>query len=100
MTSLTSLKNIGETSAAWLESVGIKTAEELHKIGVVEAYRRVRVTYPDRVTFNMLYALQGAVLGVHWKDLPLDMKADLRHKVGETTTERKEMPRRKVKGAW
>jgi hypothetical protein len=98
MTSLTSLRNIGETSAAWLESVGITTAEDLHNLGVVEAYRRVKTAYPERVTLNMLYALQGALLDLHWKEVPPEMKTALLHQVGEEVTRRRRPP--KSKGSW
>ncbi|MEK7786738.1 MAG: TfoX/Sxy family protein [Chloroflexota bacterium] len=94
MATLTSLKNIGETSAGWLESVGIKTAEDLYELGVVEAYRRVKTAYPERVTLNMLYALQGALLDLHWKEVPPEMKTTLLQQVGEEVTRR----RRPAKG--
>ena len=94
MTSLISLKNIGETSAAWLESVGITTAEDLHELGVVEAYRRVKTAYPEQVTLNTLYALQGALMDLHWKELPPEMKTTLLQQVGEEVTRR----RRPAKG--
>jgi hypothetical protein len=98
MATLTSLKNIGKTSAAWLESVGIKTAEDLYEFGVVEAYRRVKTAYPEQVTLNMLYALQGALLDLHWKEVPPEMKTALLQQVGEEVTRRRRPP--KSKGSW
>ncbi len=98
MTSLTSLKNIGETSAAWLESVGIASAEDLHTLGVVEAYRRVKTAFPERVTLNMLYALQGALLDLHWKELPPEIKTTLLQEVGEEVTRRRRTM--KSRGTW
>ena len=80
--SLASLRNIGEVSAGWLEAVGISSLEDLQRVGVIEAYRRVKAAYPDRVTLNMLYALEGAVLDIPWDQFPLDMKADLRRRAG------------------
>ena len=78
MTELTSLKNIGAQSASWLRSVGIVNADDLYKIDAVEAYLRTKAAYPDRVSWNLLYALQGAILDLHWNDLPQDMKVTLR----------------------
>ncbi len=98
MATLTSLKNIGAISATWLESVGIKTAEDLYELGVVEAYRRVKTAYPERVTLNMLYALQGALLDLHWKEVPPEMKTALLQQVGEEVTRRRRPP--KSKGSW
>jgi DNA transformation protein len=83
MSDLVSLKNIGPKSAARLESVGINSSNDLFDIGVEEAYRRVRKAYPDQVSFNMLYALQGALLDLPWNELPEDMRSTLRQAVGE-----------------
>jgi DNA transformation protein len=62
------------------------TAEELFDIGAIEAYRRVKSVYPDRVSLNLLYALQGAFLDIPWNELPAEMKASL-HKEAETKLE-------------
>lgn len=83
MSDLTTLRNIGPKSAAWLESVGIKSVDELFDIGVEGAYRKVRAAYPDQVSLNMLYALQGALLDLPWNELPEEMKSQLRRAVGE-----------------
>lgn len=69
-TSFTSLKNIGPKSARWLESVGIHSPDELCELGPVEAYKLVKSAYPQQVSLNMLYALQGAVLDLPWNELP------------------------------
>lgn len=87
MTSLISLRNIGERSAQWLVSVGINSPENLYEIGVVEAYLRVKTAYPDQVSLNMLYALQGAILELPWNELPEELKEDLRLQVGEGKTD-------------
>ena len=82
MTSLTSLRNIGLRSAQWLISVGILTAEDLYRVGVIESYLRVRDAYPDQVTLNLLYALQGAALDLPWNELPPEMIDELQRQVG------------------
>ena len=83
MTPLTAMRNLGATSAAWLESVGIASAEQLEDVGALEAYRRVKAAYPQQVTLNMLYALQGAILGIPWDQMPLDMRDDLKQQANE-----------------
>ena len=77
------LKNIGPKSAEWLESVGIRTREDLSKLGAVEAYRRVKAAQPDRVSLNMLYALQGALLDIHWNHIAQEMRDELKRQLGE-----------------
>lgn len=83
MASLVSLRNIGPKSAQWLKSVGIQTVEDFYKVGVVESYRRAKSAYPEKVSVNMLYALQGALLDIPWNELPADMKEKLRIEAGE-----------------
>ena len=43
----------------------------------------VKLAYPDRVSLNLLYALQGALLDLPWNELPLKMKAMLHRQVVE-----------------
>ena len=83
MTRLTSLRNIGPRSASWLETVGIREVEELFDYGAIDAYLRVKAAYPDQVSLNLLYALQGAILDLPWNELPPDMKDKLRRQAGE-----------------
>jgi DNA transformation protein len=83
MASLISLRNIGPKSAQWLKAVGIQTTDDLYEVGVLEAYRRAKSAYPDKVSVNMLYALQGALLDLPWNDLPPDMREKLRIEAGE-----------------
>jgi hypothetical protein len=78
MMRLSQLKNIGPQTEAWLNEVGIVTIEDLQTVGAVEAWRRVCAVHP-RASLNGLYALQGALLGVRWDQLPPEIKADLKH---------------------
>ncbi|KEQ12676.1 competence protein TfoX [Endozoicomonas montiporae] len=67
-TDLIELKNLGKTSVQWLNAVGIRTLEQLHAVGSVAAYCKVR----DRgfkVSKVLLYAMEGALIGKHWNDL-------------------------------
>lgn len=81
MTRLSELPNIGPQSAAWLESVGIETDEDLSALGAVEAYLMVKEAYPDRVSLNMLWGLQGVLLDIPWNELPPEIKEDLKREV-------------------
>lgn len=77
------MKNLGPKSTEWLASIGIFTIEDVEKIGVVETYKRVKAAYPEKVSLNLLYGLQAAVININWKDLPLDIKEDLKRQVEE-----------------
>jgi len=83
MIPINNLPNIGPKSAQWLESVGICTEEDLEELGAVEAYRRVKAAFPDKVSLNMLWGLQGALLDLPWNELPPEMKEKLKREVGD-----------------
>ncbi|PAU55879.1 competence protein TfoX [Pseudomonas sp. PIC25] len=70
------LKNLGKTSAQWLHAVGIHNASDLRRLGSVGAYRAVRAR-GFRASKVLLYAIEGALLDVHWNDLPPAHKAAL-----------------------
>jgi DNA transformation protein len=77
------MKNMGPKSSQWLASVGIYSLDDVAGLGVVETYRRVKAAYPEKVTLNMLYGLQAALLDIPWNELPVDIKAQLRQEAGE-----------------
>lgn len=73
---LLQLKNLGMASVNILHAVGINTYAELRKVGAVEAYRRIKGR-DINVSKVMLYALQGALLDIHWNDLSPALKLQL-----------------------
>ncbi|WP_420798892.1 TfoX/Sxy family protein [Geothrix limicola] len=66
-------RNLGPKSTNWMYEVGIHSMADLHALGAIEAYRRVKASRKG-VTVVLLYALQGAILDCHWNDLPPGMK--------------------------
>lgn len=77
------MKNLGPKSSEWLASVGVHTLEDVARLGVVETYKRVKAAFPEKVTLNMLWGLQAALLGIPWNELPPDIKRELRKQVEE-----------------
>ena len=77
MTDLTSMRNIGREMSRKLTAVGIASAGALREAGAKEAYLRLKLTYPN-VCLVHLYALEGAVRGVDFNDLPPETKRDLK----------------------
>jgi hypothetical protein len=71
------MKNIGPQSAKWLAAVGILTKHDLEHTGAVAAFRLMK-EHGYNVTPVMLYALQGALMDLHWNRLPGKLKDDLR----------------------
>jgi hypothetical protein len=50
-------------------------------LGAVESYLRLKTHFPDKISFKMLYALQGAILDIPWNQLPEKMVSELRRMV-------------------
>lgn len=61
------LQGLGTVSRTLLASAGIVSAEDLGRLGAVEAYRRVKALHPKRVSLNLLWALEGALSHRDWR---------------------------------
>jgi len=70
------IRNVGPKSAAWLRQVGVRTQEDLERLGPVDAFMKVKRA-GFRPSLNLLYALAGAIENCHWADLPDERKAAL-----------------------
>ena len=75
------MKNMGPKSSEWLASIGIHTLDDVAELGVVETYKRVKAAYPKKVSLNLLYGLQAALLDLPWNELPPDIKEELKKQV-------------------
>ena len=72
-------KNIGATIEKYLNKIGVFSLADLSEITPVKAYQSICEQHRDK-TFPVcyyLYSLQGALLDVHWNDLPEELKKDL-----------------------
>jgi hypothetical protein len=70
------IRNVGPKSAAWLRQVGVRTAEDLARIGPVETFLKVKRA-GFRPSLNLLYSMAGALADCHWADLPEEQKQEL-----------------------
>lgn len=68
--------NIGAKSGAWLRQVGLRTHEDLAAVGSLAAYMRVKRA-GFRPSLNLLYALEGALMGCHWQQVDATRRAEL-----------------------
>jgi DNA transformation protein len=84
--SLSDLPNIGPTLEALLNEHGIHTADDLRSLGAVEACRRLQLS--GESCYNKLYALEGAIRGIRWHDLPKHDRAALKAEFDEFTSPR------------
>jgi len=67
--STTKLRNIGPKSAAWLRQVGLRSEQDLAAVGAVGAFMKVRRA-GFKPSLNLLYSLEGALVGRHWQEVP------------------------------
>jgi len=83
MNKLSSLKNIGPQSEKWLNQIDINTKQDIEKLGPVNIYNILRIQdFP--VNRLLVYALQGAILNIHWNALPPEVKEKLDKEIEET----------------
>ena len=82
MGDLSDLPNIGAKLAVKLQAAGINDRETLAKIGSVEAIVRIGAADGSGCT-NMLCALEGAIRGIRWHDLPTTVREELKRKLTE-----------------
>jgi DNA transformation protein len=81
---MTKLRNIGPKSTERLAAAGVHSLEDVERLGVVETYLRVKAAFPDRVSLNLLWGLQGALMGIPWNQIPDDIKQDLLKQINES----------------
>jgi DNA transformation protein len=77
MGELSKLPNISTVIEEKLIDVGVSTRQELFDVGSKEAFMRVRLK-DTTACLNMLCAIEGAIQGVRWHNLPDIVKSDLR----------------------
>ena len=73
---LSELTHFGPTSQQWLNAIGVYTKAELVRLGSIHAYWLMKER-GFNVTMNMVYAMEGAILGMRWDELPEKLKAEL-----------------------
>lgn len=74
---LSFLPNIGKSVEDQLNEVDIETAEQLKEVGSKKAWLEIKAI-DESACFNRLCALEGAIRGMRWHNLPDEVKADLK----------------------
>jgi hypothetical protein len=70
------IRNVGPKSAAWLRQIGVRSTEDLERVGPVEAFLKVKRA-GFRPSLNLLYSMAGALADCHWADLSEERKQEL-----------------------
>lgn len=73
---ISALKGLGATSQEWLKTVGIYSLADLKKRGSVETYLSLEAVQ-GKVSFNLLYAMEGALQGKPWQQVAREQKTEL-----------------------
>lgn len=77
-------KNLGPKSASMLKAIGIETFADLQKVDSINIYLQLKAA-GQNVSVNMIYAIEGALRGVHWNKLPKDIIAELHLRLDAAT---------------
>lgn len=81
--SLKNAKNIGITIEKYLNEIGIFTLADLAETTSVKAFIKIRELHPEKTipVCYYLYSLEGALLNLHWNDIPSELKEELKDKI-------------------
>ena len=81
--SLKDAKNIGATIEKHLNEIGVFSLADIAQMTPVKAYQNICKQNPSKIfpVCYYLYSLQGALLDIHWDDLPAELKTELRKQV-------------------
>lgn len=75
---LSALPNVGKDLTQKLLTLGIDTPEKLRQTGTEQTYLRIKALDPG-ACFCLLCALEGAIRGTRWHNLPPERKEELKH---------------------
>jgi DNA transformation protein len=77
MDELITLPNVGKELSAKLREIGISSSDELRQTGTEQIFIRLKVVDPE-ACFCKLCAIEGAVQGIRWHNLPPERKNELK----------------------
>jgi len=70
------MRNIGRVSRSWLHQIEIYSLDELRTCGSIRVYCMIKSLQPE-ASLNLLWALEGAILDIDWRDIPDKRKSEL-----------------------
>lgn len=74
------IPNLGPVSRGWLEEIGVYTIDDLRELGSVPIYVAIKQRHP-KASLNLLWALEAAIIGCDWRNLPEPRKKELRREI-------------------
>mgnify|MGYP001325806883 FL=1 len=76
-TRLKDLPNLRLGTERMLKKAGISSVLELKQIGSVGAYQAIQQTHTSPVNLELLWALEGALNGMHWSVITQERRTEL-----------------------
>jgi DNA transformation protein and related proteins len=89
VTRISDMRNLGIQMEHWLAEADIANTEDLRTIGAAKAWTRLRFIFGPRISIIALYAMEAAILGCDWRELPAGTKNKLHLLVGYNPSEAK-----------
>ncbi|MFA0569701.1 MAG: TfoX/Sxy family DNA transformation protein [Vibrio gallaecicus] len=74
---LKDLPNLRLATERMLKKAGIDSVERLYEFGSVNAYNAIRQSHSSDVSLELLWALEGAIKGMHWSVIPQQRREEL-----------------------
>ncbi len=77
---ISSLRNLGSKTEKWLNEIGIYDRQELERVGSVAIYKILK-EHGYNVTLNLVFGIEASLLNIDWRELPQDLKAELKETI-------------------
>ena len=77
---ISGLRNLGGKTEKWLNEIGIFDRHDLEKVGSIAVYKSLKGRGYN-VTLNLVYGIEAALLDMDWRELPRDLKAELKETI-------------------
>ena len=87
MTKLAKVPNIGPKLYKKLNKIGVDTYDDLVELGSIEAVLKIGEKEMS-TCYNMLFALEGAILNIRWHAIPKEERHILKQSFDQAYTDR------------
>ena len=71
------LRNLGESSEKMLNEIDVYSLNDIKELGPIIICQILK-SHGHNVSPIMAYALQGAIMDLHWNEIPKDIKENLK----------------------
>lgn len=83
MDKIIKLPNIGVKLTERLSEAGFQSLSDLKSMGAEGVFLKLKTVFPDACV-STLFAIEGAILGIRWHDIPEQRKRELKNFFNQT----------------